>query len=31
VVDNHSPNEIDQLVKTLTDPRITLLKIYNNE
>ena len=30
VVDNHSPDETDQVVQAFTDPRITLLKIKNN-
>jgi glycosyltransferase involved in cell wall biosynthesis len=30
VVDNHSPDQTDQIVQGFNDPRITLLKIHNN-
>lgn len=30
VVDNHSPDQTDQVVQAFSDPRIKLLKIYNN-
>jgi glycosyltransferase involved in cell wall biosynthesis len=30
IVDNHSKDNTDEIVKTFKDPRITLLKIHNN-
>ena len=30
MVDNHSPDQTDQIVQEFSDPRIKLLKIHNN-